>query len=125
MSTDTRTPQPSKKTYTAPKLVRYGDVRTLTQSGTLPGTEAAGMLMRLPSSRNAKQNIARIGTHPLGIGLYLFDYKPELRDLYGHGRQFGVMADEVELVLPRAVSLDPKGHKLVDYTMLGVRHFPR
>jgi hypothetical protein len=80
------------------------------------------MMMRMASCRSVKQSISRIGTHPLGIGLYLFDYKPEFRDRYGHGRQFGVMADEVEAVMPRAVSRDPRGHQVVDYAMLGVRH---
>ena len=43
----------------------------------------------------SKNNVVRIGTHPLGLGLYLFDYKPEYQDRCGQGRQFGVMADEV------------------------------
>lgn len=75
----------------------------------------------MPSDRAAKENIVRIGLHPLGIGLYLFDYKPEFHDSYGHGRQFGVMADEVESVMPVAVSFGPRGHKVVNYAMLGVK----
>jgi hypothetical protein len=61
-----------------------------------------------------------VGEHFLGIGLYLFDYKPEYRDQWGHGRQFGVMADEVESVMPQAVSIHPDGYKVVDYAMLGI-----
>ena len=72
------------------------------------------------SDRNAKQNIVRIGTHPLGIGLYLFDYKPEFEPVAGYGRQFGVMADEVEAVLPQAVVMHPDGYKRVDYALLGI-----
>lgn len=49
-----------------------------------------------PSDQRAKENVIRIGTHSLGIGPYLFDYKPEYREQWGLGRQFGVMADEVE-----------------------------
>ncbi len=67
-----------------------------------------------------KENIVRVGTHPLGIGLYLFDYKPEYRELAGFGRQFGVMADEVEVVLPQAVVMHPDGYKMVDYALLGI-----
>ena len=115
----------SKRTYTAPRLVRYGDARALTQSGTAMGMESAMAMMRMASSRSVKENIARIGTHPLGIGLYLFDYKPGYRDVYGHGRQFGVMADEVETVMPGAVSVHPQGYKMVDYAMLGVRRSAR
>jgi hypothetical protein len=72
------------------------------------------------SDRTNKENIARIGTHPLGIGIYLFDYKTEYRSQWGHGRQFGVMAQEVETVLPEAVSLHADGYKVVNYTILGI-----
>lgn len=43
------------------------------------------------------------------------------REICGHGRQFGVMADEVETVIPEAVSARPAGYKQVDYALLGVR----
>jgi hypothetical protein len=114
-------PRP-RKAYTAPRLVTYGDVRTLTQTGTGSMNETAmAQGMKMPSDRSTKERIVRIGRHPLGIGLYLFDYKPEFRDLFGHGRQFGVIADEVEKVMPQAVSLGWHRYKVVDYAMLGVR----
>jgi hypothetical protein len=74
------------------------------------------------SERYLKKRIVRVGDHPLGFGLYLFDYKPEYRDLAGagHGRQFGVMIDEVEPIVPQAVSMGEHGFKLVDYAMLGI-----
>ena len=61
-----------------------------------------------------------MGTHPLGIGLYLFDFKPEFRDRFGHQRRLGVMADEVELVCPEAVEVQPGGYKAVNYGMLNL-----
>lgn len=73
------------------------------------------------SDRTAKQNIIRVATLPLGIGLYLFDYLDELRDIAGHGRQLGVMADEVEGVMPEAVWLHPTGYKMVNYDLLAIR----
>ncbi|HYC35093.1 MAG TPA: tail fiber domain-containing protein [Usitatibacter sp.] len=76
---------------------------------------------QMSSDRLLKQDWVRIGTHPLGVGIYLFDYKPEFRDRHGHGRQFGVMADEVERVLPAAVTRDADGYRRVDYAMLGIR----
>lgn len=118
-----RTPSPParKKAYAAPRLVRYGAVHALTNAGSAGGLETGmGMMTPMPSCRGVKENIARIGTHPLGVGLYLFDYKPEFRDRFGHGRQFGVMADEVEAVFPAAVALRPDGIKVVDYAMLGM-----
>ena len=75
------------------------------------------------SQRGIKENIVRIGEHPLGLGLYLFDYKPAFRGAWGTGRQFGVMADEVEAVLPEAVSMHPDGYKMVSYGLLGLRQF--
>lgn len=111
-----------KRNYTSPKLVEYGKLRHLTQastSGSSEGSMGSGV-MKPGSDRNIKENVVRIGVHPLGIGLYLFDYKPEFRDTWGHGRQFGVMAQEVETVMPEAVSVHPDGYKLVDHVMLGI-----
>ena len=67
-----------------------------------------------------KENIVRVGEHPAGIGLYLFDYTAEVRDIAGHGRKFGVMADEVAQVMPEAVSIAADGYRQVDYAMLGI-----
>ena len=74
----------------------------------------------MTSDRAVKENIVRVGTDPLGIGLYLFDYKPACREQAGFGRRFGVMADEVETVLPQAVVMHPNGYKMVDYALLGI-----
>ena len=72
------------------------------------------------SDRNAKENIVRIGDHFLGLGLYLFNYKVEYRQKWGLGRQFGVMAQEVEIFMPEAVCVHPDGYRMVDYGMLGI-----
>ena len=62
------------------------------------------------SDRRLKSNIERIGTHRLGIGIYEYD-------IFG-GRQIGVMADEVEAVMPEAVIEHPSGFKMVNYGAL-------
>ena len=67
-----------------------------------------------------KKNVARIGTHPLGFGIHLFDYKPEFSAENGLGRQFGVIADEVEMIVPEAVMVGIDGYKRVNYSLLGV-----
>ena len=117
-------PEPRiRKVYTAPNLVVYGAVGGLTQSGSMgmrENTGNSGLDRRLGSERRVKENIVRIGDHPLGFGLYLFDYRPEHRAQWGHGRQFGVMIDEVEIVMPEAVCMHPDGYKRVDYAMLGI-----
>jgi len=128
VASDRDVPGPSagRKTYTAPTLVLFGQVALLTQaqSGCAnndSSTCGVGQTMGPKvSDRRTKQSILRIGTHPLGIGLYLFNYKPEYQPRYGRQRQFGVMADEVEGVLPAAVGMHPDGHKAVYYGMLGI-----
>lgn len=115
------------KPYRKPSLQFFGALSTLTQG---PGTgqnegNANDPALRNkrptgPSERAIKTGIVRVGTHPMGIGLYLFDYKPEYQKSCGHGRQFGVMAEEVEQCMPEAVSMGPDGLKLVDYGMLGI-----
>lgn len=65
-----------------------------------------------PSDRRLKSNIKRIGQLPNGLPLYsytIFD-RPAI----------GVMADEVEKVLPEAVSVHPSGYKMVDYSKLDI-----
>jgi len=132
-----RDPEPgARKKYVVPSLVVYGAVGALTQSGSGMWTEtdlgwSMGMWngcssqtsRKSCSERRVKENIVRIGDHPLGFGLYLFDYRPAFRAQWGHGRQFGVMIDEVETVMPAAVSMHPDGYRRVDYGMLGIgRH---
>jgi hypothetical protein len=119
-----RTP---KKIYSPPTLVRFGQVAALTQSGTAfchddstTCSSSASMTGRV-SDRRTKENVHAVGRHPLGINLYLFDYKQEYRDEHGYGRQFGVMADEVAAVMPEAVSPHADGYMTVRYDLLGIR----
>ncbi len=108
--------------YSTPVLTRYGTVSKLTMSNSGSNTDGNNMNPgnKGASDRELKQNVVFISTHPLGIGLYLFDYKPGYREQWGHGRQFGVMADEVEQVMPEAVSVHPDGYKMVNYAMLEI-----
>jgi len=110
-----------KQPYKRPEVRAFGKVHLLTQ-GTGPNNGDGGQNMMAGggSDRRIKDRIVRIGDHPLGIGLYLFDYRPEFRDQWGHGRQFGVMADEVETVMPEAVSMHANGYKVVNYALLGI-----
>ena len=121
----------NRQPYARPILMIYGSVKTLTATGTSDTPEAVapgaptGCSFDNPhkdcrSDRRAKENIVLVGTHSPGIGLYLFDYKLAHRQTWGYGRQFGVMADEVERVLPEAVCTDPDGYKMVDYDRLGI-----
>jgi hypothetical protein len=115
---------PHRKPYARPTLVKYGQVSSLTQAQTTGSSEGSnGSGVMKPSDRALKQDIIRIGSHPLGFGLYLFHYKPEFRDAYGHARQMGVMVDEVAAVVPQAITSPATGPAIVDYGMLGIRPF--
>jgi hypothetical protein len=112
-----------KAPYHAPVLRVYGVVSQLTTGASGLLGDSGAMSMVMVSDRTLKQSVVRIGAHPAGFGFYLFDYKPGFRETARSGRQFGVMADEVETVLPQAVVMHPNGYKMVDYALLGIR-FP-
>jgi hypothetical protein len=72
----------------------------------LGGAAAKGIF----SDRRLKSNIVRIGTHPIGIGIYEYD-------IFGN-REIGVMAQELVDVMPDAVHQHPAGFLMVDYGRL-------
>ena len=70
------------------------------------------------SDINLKENIKKIGALDNGLNLYTYNYK----DGYDlpEGKQVGVIAQEVEAVIPEAVVDMPNGFKGVNYALLGV-----
>jgi hypothetical protein len=82
-------------------------------AGTLggAGVKAAAPFI-MSSDRRLKSDVQRIGTTKHGLPLYEYT-------IFGE-RQRGVMADEVEKVMPDAVLTDPAGFKMVNYSMLGL-----
>jgi hypothetical protein len=92
-----------------------------------PKGEALGTAAQLAATAamffsdvNTKKNITKVGSLPNGLNLYTYEYKDEFKDdsKAGHGLQFGVMAHEVEKVIPEAVSVDKSGYKVVNYSYL-------
>lgn len=76
--------------------------------GGLTTLGAAGILSL--SDKRLKHDIVRVGTHPLGIGVYEYTI--------GGRRERGVMADEVLEVKPEAVLERPDGYLMVNYGLL-------
>jgi hypothetical protein len=76
----------------------------------LAGT-AGGMGIYKYSDRRLKSDVVRVGTTERGLPLYEYT-------IFGR-RERGVMADEVERVMPEAV-IERDGLKMVNYNMLGL-----
>jgi hypothetical protein len=70
------------------------------------------------SDERLKTDIKKIGSFDNGLNIYSYHYK----DGYDlpEGKQVGVMAQEVEKIIPEAVVEMPNGFKGVNYAMLGV-----
>jgi hypothetical protein len=75
------------------------------------GGSLGGNALAKWSDIRLKTNIKRIGTHSSGVGIYEYDY------VWGGGKQIGVMAQEVEKVVPDAV-FEVGGFKAVNYARL-------
>jgi len=81
----------------------------------LMGLAGAGIMA---SDIRMKENIIPMGSLPNGLPFYQFEYKPEFKDIAGHGVHIGVMAQEVEMVKPEAVITNADGYKMVNYGLL-------
>lgn len=97
-------------------MQRYGIEQAGANAGmqgisSLAGTAAGlGLGLYALSDERLKSNVERVGTHPLGIGIYDYDI--------GGERQRGVMAQDVAKVKPEAVAKTPSGYLAVNYGAL-------
>jgi len=72
------------------------------------------------SDIRTKENIKQIGVLQNGLNVYQFEYKDIFKDRAGHGVRVGVMAQEVENIIPEAIVVSKDGYKMVNYSMLGI-----
>jgi len=88
-------------------ISNYAMLYGMTQPGGLSGSDI-----------RMKENIETVGWLPNGLPVYTWEYKPEFKndDNCGHGKFIGVMAHEVEKIIPEAVITRPDGFKTVDYS---------
>jgi hypothetical protein len=109
-----------KALYRAPRLEILGSLRSATRGTGANGSDGGNSMAMTPtmSDRRAKEDIVKVGQHPLGLGIYLFRYKAPYSELYGSHRRVGVMADEVAEIYPDAVSRHEDGYLRVDYGRL-------
>ena len=76
----------------------------------MAGTIAGAGITKF-SDRRLKRNLLHLGDDPRGFGWYEFEY------VWGGGRHVGVMAQEVESIIPAAVT-EIAGFKAINYAML-------
>lgn len=94
-------------------LGKYGADTSTYNSQVGAGSAALAAALAAFSDRRLKSNIVQIGMH--GIGIPKYEY-----DILGR-REQGVMADELERVMPEAVVTGDDGYKRVHYWMIGGR----
>lgn len=82
------------------------------QSGLMSGLMSLGSAAIMASDARVKTDVERVGELKPGIGLYSFRYA------WGGGRRVGVMAQEVAMVRPEAVTVGAGGMLGVDYAKL-------
>lgn len=87
---------------------------------TIIGGAQAAASGGLFSDRRLKKNIQKVGTEN-GHNIYTWDWAAQAERLGLTGSSRGVMADEVEKVMPEAIK-ELSGYKTVDYSMIGVKH---
>lgn len=88
----------------AAQAQRNENASNITKAGT---TVLSALAM---SDRRLKSNIVKVGDDPRGFGIYEYD-------IFGR-RERGVMAQEVEKIIPDAVMEHPSGYKMVNYGAL-------
>ncbi len=81
----------------------------------LMGLGAAGIMA---SDIRMKDNIKSLGYEYKGLPVYEFEYKTEFKAEAGHGKFVGVMAQDVEKVMPYAVITGQDGYKMVNYGVI-------
>ncbi len=79
--------------------------------------EGAGTAIAVSDAR-LKTNIIKIGSLANGLGVYIWDWTKQAVELFNPDYNVGVIAQEVEKVIPEAVVIDPSGFLKVDYARL-------
>jgi len=79
--------------------------------GSLAGSIGAAAITKYSDVR-MKENIKLVGKTKAGVNLYSYEYKPEFKQVAGHGQHIGVMAHEV----PHAAFMSDNGYLMVDYS---------
>jgi len=75
-------------------------------------------LIKRYSDVSLKTNIEPVGKLPNGINLYTWDWTEKGKELAGDTPTYGVLAQEVQQIIPEAVTRGEQGYLTVDYSKL-------
>jgi hypothetical protein len=75
-------------------------------------------LIKRYSDVSLKTNIEPVGKLPNGINLYTWDWTEKGKELAGDAPTYGVLAQEVQQIIPEAVTRGEQGYLTVDYSKL-------
>ena len=82
------------------------------------GPQAINYVRNLFSDVRLKENIQKVGVSQNGLNVYTWDWNEDGKRLAGKTPSVGVIAQEVEQVIPDAVSIGAEGYLLVDYSQI-------
>jgi hypothetical protein len=71
-----------------------------------------------PSDIALKTNIKPVGKLPNGLSTYTWDWTEEAQEIVGDQPSYGVIAQEVQQVIPEAVTRHSNGYLAVDYSKI-------
>ena len=101
-----------------------GFTSSATPGGASPFSQIAGAagtaasLFAL-SDKRLKTNIKQVGKLDNGIKLYTWKWTAEAKKIVNNQPEYGVLADEVQEIMPEAVSRGTDGYLRVDYAAVG------
>jgi len=85
----------------------------------VPGTlDAIANIKDAFSDINLKDNIKPVGKLPNGLSLYTWDWTEKAQEIVGDQPSYGVIAQEVQQVIPEAVIKQNDGYLAVDYSKI-------
>jgi hypothetical protein len=96
----------------------FGGAGGLLGGITAGATDIVSEFIKKISDVSLKTNIEPVGKLPNGINLYTWDWTEKGKELAGDTPTYGVLAQEVQQIIPEAVTRGEHGYLTVDYSKL-------
>lgn len=96
----------------------FGGAGGLLGGITAGASDVVSEFIKKISDVSLKTNIEPVGKLPNGINLYTWDWTEKGKELAGDTPTYGVLAQEVQQIIPEAVTRGEHGYLTVDYSKL-------